>query len=112
MFPEGRINTTDGILLPGRPGAALIALKARVPVIPCYIDGSPYDGTPYGALLMPANVRLRIGRPIDLSPYYDRGGDREVQEDLTRRFLKEIARLAGNPDFEPRLAGRFYKPVE
>lgn len=110
VFPEGRINTTSEMLLAGRPGAAMIALKARVPVIPCHIAGSPYDGTPYGALLMPANVRVRIGRPIDLSPYYDRAGEREVLEELTKRFLKEIARLGGDPDFEPQLAGRFYKP--
>ena len=35
---------------------------------------------------------------------------REVLEDLTKRFLVEIAKLAGCPDFEPKLAGRFYKP--
>ena len=29
LFPEGRINTTAQLLLPGRSGAALIALKAR-----------------------------------------------------------------------------------
>ncbi len=27
LFPEGRVNTTDALLLPGRPGAALIALS-------------------------------------------------------------------------------------
>jgi 1-acyl-sn-glycerol-3-phosphate acyltransferase len=112
VLPEGRINTTAVTLLPGRPGAALIALKARVPVIPCYLSGSPYDGTPYGALLMPANVRLQIGRPIDLSAYYGREGEREVLEELTRQFLHAMARLAGDDDFEPQLAGRFYKPTE
>ena len=34
--------------MPGRPGAALIALKARVPVVPCYIHDAPYDGTMLG----------------------------------------------------------------
>lgn len=110
LFPEGRINTTDDLLLPGRPGVAKIALKARVPVVPCYVSGSPYDGTIMGCLLMPARVRLQVGQPIDLSPYYGRGNDREVLEDLTRRFLLEIAKLAGQPDFQPQLAGRFYKP--
>ncbi|MBN2475336.1 MAG: 1-acyl-sn-glycerol-3-phosphate acyltransferase [Pirellulales bacterium] len=110
LFPEGRINTTDQLLLPGRPGAAMIALKARVPVIPCYVSGSPYDGTPLGCMTMPAKVRLQVGRPIDLSPYYGRENDRELIEDLTRRLLLEIARLAGHPDFRPQLAGRFYKP--
>jgi 1-acyl-sn-glycerol-3-phosphate acyltransferase len=110
IFPEGRINTTSQILLPGRPGAALIALKARAAVVPCYIHGSPYDGTTLGCLLMPASVRLEIGQPIDLSPYFDRAGDREVLEELTCGFLRAIAELAGQPEFEPRLASRVYKP--
>jgi 1-acyl-sn-glycerol-3-phosphate acyltransferase len=110
LFPEGRINTTERLLLPGRPGAAMIALKARVPVIPCYIHGSPYDGTPVGCLLMPAKVDVRIGRPMDLSEYYGREDEREVVEQLTKRLLVAIATLAGSPDFQPELAGRFYKP--
>jgi 1-acyl-sn-glycerol-3-phosphate acyltransferase len=97
IFPEGRINTTADLLLPGRPGAALIALKARCPVVPCYIEGAPYDGTPLGCLLMPARVRLKIGRPIDLSPFFGREGEREVLEELTRQFLRAIAELAGRP---------------
>jgi 1-acyl-sn-glycerol-3-phosphate acyltransferase len=110
LFPEGRVNTTDRLLLPGRPGAAMIALKARVPVIPCYIRGSPYDGTPLGCLLMPAKVEVRIGQPIDLSDFYGHEDDREALEQLTKRFLSAIATLAGAPDFQPELAGRFYKP--
>lgn len=110
LFPEGRINASEKLLMPGRPGAAMIALKARVPVIPCYLEGSPRPRTTFGFLIMPAKARLVIGEPIDLSPYYERGDDREVQKELTVRFLKEIAKLAGQPDFEPELAGRFYKP--
>ena len=106
MFPEGRINTTARRLLPGRPGAAMIALKARAPVVPCYIAGAPYDGTTLGCLLMPARVRLVIGRPLDLSEFYGREGEREVLDELTRRFLCAIAELAGDPDFQPELAGR------
>jgi 1-acyl-sn-glycerol-3-phosphate acyltransferase len=106
MFPEGRLNITDQVLLPGRLGAALIALKARAAVVPCYIDGSPYDGSILGCLVMPAKVEIRIGPRIDLSEYFDRPRDREVLESLTRRFLTEIARLAGCPDYQPQLARR------
>jgi len=106
LFPEGRINTTSRLLLPGQPGAALIALKARALVVPCYIDGSPYDGTTLGCLLMPARVRLVIGPPIDLSRYYGREGERDVLNELTRHFLCAIAQLAGEPDYRPELAGR------
>jgi 1-acyl-sn-glycerol-3-phosphate acyltransferase len=105
LFPEGRINTTDQLMLPGRPGVALIALKARVPVIPCYISGSPYDGTPMGCLLMTAKTRLVVGKAIDLSEYFDRENGKETLEELTRRFLIEIARLAGVENYQPRLAG-------
>jgi 1-acyl-sn-glycerol-3-phosphate acyltransferase len=105
IFPEGFINTTDQLLLPGRVGAAMIALKAGAPVVPCYIHGSPYDGTILGCLLMPASVRLRIGPAIDVSARFDHDDRRETQDELTRQFLAEIARLAGRPDFEPQLAG-------
>jgi 1-acyl-sn-glycerol-3-phosphate acyltransferase len=98
IFPEGRINTSSQMLLAGRPGAALIALKARAPVVPCYIHGAPYDGTTLGCLLMPASVRLEIGQPIDLSPYFGRENDRDVLDELTRQFLGAIAALAGTPD--------------
>lgn len=110
MFPEGRINETDQFLLPGRPGAAMVALKAKVPVVPCYVEGTPYDGTVYGSVLMTAKAKVFIGRPIDLSPYYEREDEKEVYEELTRRFLQEIARLGGRPDYVPELAGRRWKP--
>ena len=45
MLPEGRINKTDEFMLPVRPGAVLVALRARVPILPCYIEGAPYAGT-------------------------------------------------------------------
>jgi 1-acyl-sn-glycerol-3-phosphate acyltransferase len=112
MFPEGRINFGEEVLLPGRPGAALVALKARVPVIPCYVHGAPYDGTALGSFLMKGNARVRIGKPIDLAEFYHMEGDREVQQELTKRFMTEIARLAGVEDYEPKLAGKNWRPAE
>lgn len=111
LFPEGRVNITGALLLPGRPGAALIALRARVPVIPCYVQGAPYDGSALGSFFMAAKARVKIGRPIDLSPYYGRE-DKAVLQELTVLFLQEIARLAGAPNFEPQLAGRSWKTGE
>lgn len=110
MFPEGRINRTDRLMLPGRHGAALVALKARVPVVPCYLTGSPDSDVLFGFLFQPRRAELRVGLPIDITPYAQRGDDRQVQLDLTRRFLQEIAALAGQPDYLPELAGRHWKP--
>jgi 1-acyl-sn-glycerol-3-phosphate acyltransferase len=106
LFPEGRVNTTRDLLLPGRSGAALIALKARVIVIPCWVEGAPYDGSALGSFFMAAKARVTVGKPIDLSPYYGREGDKAVLQKLTKRFLVEIAKLGGKPDFQPKVAGR------
>jgi 1-acyl-sn-glycerol-3-phosphate acyltransferase len=107
VFPEGRINTTDRVLLPGYTGAVVIALKARVPIVPCFVSGSPYDPKKiHGFLFQRAQTVFRVGTPIDLTPYYDRAEDRDVQEELTRRVLRAIAALAGRPDYEPELIAR------
>jgi len=110
LFPEGRINMTQALLLPGRPGAALIALRAKVPVIPCYVEGAPFDGTEFGCFLMTAKTRVKIGEPIDLSDYYGQADNREVQGEITKLFLREIAALAGVDDWQGELAGRRWSP--
>lgn len=112
MLPEGRINETDALLLPGRPGIVLVALKARVPIIPCYIEGAPYGGSPLGPFFRPAHVRVKVGDPIDLSEYYDREKDPEMMAELTKRCLSAIAKLAGDEQFVPQVAGRRWKPEE
>ncbi len=112
LFPEGRINTTEDLLLPGRPGATMIAIRARVPVIPCYLSGVPYGGQILRPFFTPAKVRLKIGDPIDLSAYYERDRDAGVQAAVTKELLKQIARLAGREDFEPQIAGRRWKTDE
>jgi 1-acyl-sn-glycerol-3-phosphate acyltransferase len=77
-----------------------------VPVVPCYIDGSPYDGkSVLSPFFMRAKVTVHIGKPIDLAEYRHRKGQ-DLHEELTLRFLKEIARLAGRPNYQPKLAHR------
>jgi 1-acyl-sn-glycerol-3-phosphate acyltransferase len=109
IFPEGRINTTEEFMLPGRPGVALIALKARAPVIPCYIEGAPYGGHVLRPFITRARVKVRIGKALDLSEYYAREDEDGVLAEMTLRFMREIARLAGVEDFEPKIAGRRWK---
>lgn len=104
LLPEGRINMTDELLLPGRPGAALIALRARVPVIPFYVQGAPYDGTAFGCFLMKAKVHVVVGQPLDLSDFYARRHEENILEELTIYLLREIAKLAGRPDYQPQVA--------
>lgn len=63
MFPEGRINRSEAPLLSIRPGAAMVAIKAGVPLIPIWIEGAPRGWEVYSALFIPATVRVIVGRP-------------------------------------------------
>ena len=65
MFPEGRLNHTRNPLVSIRPGAALVAMRAGVPLIPLYIEGSPYRREVWSPLTMPAQVTITFGQPID-----------------------------------------------
>jgi 1-acyl-sn-glycerol-3-phosphate acyltransferase len=107
VFPEGRINDTNRLLLSLRNGAALIALEAQVPIVPCYIEGSPYDPkNMYGFFLRAAKTTITVGRPIDILEYRDRADSRDVHNELTQRIGQAIAALAGRPDYVPELVSR------
>jgi 1-acyl-sn-glycerol-3-phosphate acyltransferase len=112
MLPEGRINMSEQFMLPARPGAALIALKAGVPLVPCYIHGAPYRRYPWSPLLMPARVEVRFGQPINMAEFRGREAEEGIMKDITRQVMKAIAELAGHADFEPQIAGRHWKPTE
>ena len=112
MLPEGRINLTDGFMRPVRPGAIIVALKARAPVVPCYIEDAPYRRAVWSPFLMRANTRVRYGTPIDLSPYYGQERNEELVRKLLLECVSAIAKLAGRDDFVPELAGRKWKTGE
>ena len=92
-----------------RPGAILVALKANAWIVPVYVNGSPYNGTPWSPLFMRARSEVRVGEPIDVAPYVGRHRDSEVVKELLVRSIQEIAKLAGEDDFHPVLAGRRWK---
>jgi len=108
MLPEGAINRTDEFMRPVRPGVVLVALKARVPILPCYIEGAPYHEVAWKPVFMPARVRLKVGELLDLSDYFGREREEGVLTQLTLDCVREIAKLAGR-EFQPRMAGRDWK---
>ena len=95
MFPEGRINRSDEPLVPIRSGAALVAAKAQVPLIPLYIQGSPYRDTVWSPLFMRARVEITFGDPI--APGVD-------PNDAITQWGQRVVALAGHSDFPVPLA--------
>lgn len=118
MFPEGRINRTVDPLLPIRSGAALVAMRANVPLIPIWISGSPYDRTVWSPLFIPARVGITFGTPIPEktpnttdapSPTTECTGEETGKDfgvdQLILQWANQVVRLAGQPRFQVQLAG-------
>jgi len=63
MFPEGT-RSTDGRLLPFKPGAFKLAVEAGVPVLPIAVFGTA-GGMPKGGIwVRPATIAVRILEPV------------------------------------------------
>ncbi|HEV1284109.1 MAG TPA: lysophospholipid acyltransferase family protein [Bryobacteraceae bacterium] len=63
IFPEGG-RSHDGVMQPFKDGAAYIAIKAGVPVVPLGISGTRQILAMHSATFHRGNVTLRIGNPI------------------------------------------------
>jgi 1-acyl-sn-glycerol-3-phosphate acyltransferase len=63
IFPEGG-RSHDGLLQPFKDGAAYIAIKAGVPIIPLALSGSREILAMHSATFHRGEVTLRIGDPI------------------------------------------------
>jgi 1-acyl-sn-glycerol-3-phosphate acyltransferase len=90
LAPEGRYSLAGG-LEEGGHGAAYLALKADVPVIPIVLTGTQ-NANVYGSLrrLRRAPVTLTVGEVFRLETRADR---REAVEAGTRRIMESLAHL-------------------
>lgn len=79
IFPQGT-RSRDNTPTPMLPGAAMIALRAGVPVLPAYIDG------PYRLF---RHVDLAFGAPLDFSDL-GRRCDHDTLETATQRISDAI----------------------
>ena len=92
VFPE-ETRTRDGELLPFKTGAALIALKAGLPMIPLGLAGTLRIQRRGGFTITPSRVVLAVGEPIPTAgrPITDRGA---LTDELRCRIqaLRDAAR--------------------
>lgn len=94
LFPEGRINPGYD-LLPANEGVAWLALKAQVPVFPVFIHGAPQGTSMVQPFLTPADITVRFGEPIDVTPYAGRRPTHELLAEITDLLMGRLAVLGG-----------------
>jgi len=87
IFPEGRIvNEKDGFS--AKAGAAYLAMKADVPIIPMAIKGAD-KALPAGAKFPKLNkIEVKIGKPITCSKKIKLS--KKILEDTVNSYMKEI----------------------
>lgn len=84
LFPEGTRNKTEQELLPFKPGAALMAIKAKVPVVPVAI---------YKKQMPFKKAHVLYGEPFYLTEFYDKKMTEEDWNAADERIKNEILRL-------------------
>lgn len=101
IFPEGT-RSRDGVLGEAKPGAALLATRSHVPVLPVGISGSDrFLGLGASVPHIGARITIRVGRPftLDPDPALPRRAALEAASD---ELMRRIAALV-----EPRYRGRY-----
>lgn len=128
MFPEGRLNHTRAPMVSIRSGAAMVAERAGVPIVPLYIAGSPYRREVWSPLIMPAHVAITFGTPIFPSTISDPSANAEGDPDMTEaaettssengdegmtsaealilQWGQQVVTLSGHPEFKVELASK------
>jgi len=129
MFPEGRLNHTRAPMVSIRSGAAMVAERAGVPIVPLYIAGSPYRREVWSPLFMPARVAITFGTPIfpntivadsptdgesdsataesiELTSSDNGENGMSSAESLILQWGQQVVALSGHPEFKVELASK------
>ena len=91
VFPEGT-RSRDGQLREGRAGAALLAMRTGVPLLPVGIAGTHRIFPGRSRWPHRSRVTIRVGEPFSL-PLVADGLDREALRQGTARMMQAIAEL-------------------
>ncbi|MEM7261910.1 MAG: lysophospholipid acyltransferase family protein [Planctomycetota bacterium] len=92
IFPQGGIREDDDLDV-GKAGVAVLASRAKAPVVPVYIVGSPVDESVIGALFFNrSKTRIRCGEPLHF-PECDGKPSRADVDAFTDRVLSTLKSL-------------------
>lgn len=90
ISPEGT-RSSSGQLLQGKPGAALLALRAQVPILPVALIGTEIATSEFKHLRKP-RIRVEYGKVIQ-TPKLDRDNREGQLQNLTTEMMCQIAAM-------------------
>jgi 1-acyl-sn-glycerol-3-phosphate acyltransferase len=94
LFPEGE-RKSGPIVQPLFDGAAFIAVKAGVPIVPVGIGGSERVMPKGAKFIRPRKIHIVVGRPLEVPPpdTTTQKGQRDAAKKLTAELHAELQRL-------------------
>lgn len=92
IFPEGG-RSADGSLQPAKPGAALLALRAGVPLVPAGIVGAFAAYSRHHRFPHPGRILVRFGEQLALPDAWRGHAAREHLEETTTLLMERIRQL-------------------
>ncbi len=84
----------------------MVAIRARVPVVPFYVKDITFTNALLNPFISRARVQLYVGDPIDVVTLSQGKTDKQTLGKILQLCLLEIAKLAGEVDWEPQVAGK------
>lgn len=96
LYPEGT-RSPDGRLFKGKTGMARMALETGTKVIPVAMVNTEKMNPPGTTFPRFADVRVRIGAPLDFSRFEGMAGNRFIERAITDEVMYELMKISGQP---------------
>lgn len=96
IFPQGTYVEPEAEQPGAKAGVGILALRTGALVIPCRIDGTHYDYNPFRSLFRRHRVRIRYGRPLDLSRFRGLERDPDAPQRVADAIMQAIVALRGD----------------
>ncbi len=81
IFPEGRRNRENDDLQPLKPGSAMFAFKAKVPIVPVILEKKAHAFR---------RCNMLVGKPIYLDEYYGRTYNAELADEMNQKLTEAM----------------------
>jgi 1-acyl-sn-glycerol-3-phosphate acyltransferase len=97
VFPEGT-RSPDARIQPFKKGPFVLAMEARVPVVPVAIAGAAARNPKGRIEVRPGTIRVRLAEPLDPAAFPDKTA---LLREVRRRIIeahRDMGGLGGDPD--------------
>jgi 1-acyl-sn-glycerol-3-phosphate acyltransferase len=92
VFPEGT-RSADGHVAPFKAGSFLLAVEARLPIVPLTVEGSRFVMTKGELTTRPGRVRLTVHTPVETAGVHA-GGARALAERVRETVVAGLSKAA------------------